>query len=142
MERKQLILSNNMDRQPLQLPHEGTSGAMTRLSLLILFLACPLAGCAGPEPLRIDGSSVERFDESLDEMSNSLDEEQQLYLGAAILKIMFREVESPDDQAGLLEAAQVPPSAFREMLDGMTFEQIVEFSEQFQKPRWMKDEDT
>ena len=91
---------------------------MTGRCVLVLcaaILLTTLTGCAK----RIDGSSQEAFEESVEAIAESLSEEKKKELGINMLTLIMHE----GAQAGLSELGRVPERV-RESLDGMTADEV------------------
>ena len=100
-----------------------------RSGLFIVGVMIILAGCAtGKGVMRVDGSSQESTNASLKLMSESLSVQDRCRLQAAILRIQIGDASAW--KAGNTEAKE-KSDPLGTMLDKMSFQQIIELSQQY-----------
>ena len=89
-----------------------------------------LAGCASSPGPQLDGSSEAAFVESLDAMNRALSPAKRRQLTEALVLIHFKDVESAFEVLAKPELQRFKPSDLRDELDGMTFDDIIDYSKE------------
>ena len=94
------------------------------------FVALSIIACTHTppqEPLRIDGSTPEKFQASWDQLNRSLTPHQQNNLSVAILPIALGKYKSATDIPSSLKG--LGPQDIRTQVNGMTYDEIIDLAE-------------
>ena len=108
----------------------STKGSRRGMRATLALAGLVFAGCAATDVPRGDGSSEAAFFQSLNVIRETLSESEQRDLVEALLVIQLTDVETVKDVFADAELKIFTASALWERLDGMSFEELLEYAAQ------------
>ncbi len=109
--------------------NRGLKAAGPIILLACLISVASIVGCATTPPPRIDGSSEAAFNRSMGQLQRSLNASQREALILAMVRIQFMDVHSALELIGRPELARFESTDLRNEIDGMTFQDILEYAD-------------